>query len=238
MMAGRFAAGYIQVGFDFRFKNLWDHVESEGWWGRMAADAAEVPVLLRRLERVSSRADPDCRVNGMSGVTALLLLTSVDASGFFGRDSGLCQVNPPQFAGTYLPCHRSTPSLKSSRRAGTLPSSTVPLVAYDLDTAERVRAIIGPRPDLREKSMFGGLAFMVSGNLAIGLMGSMEGLIVRVDPADQPRLRSLKGVGPFVMRGREAKGWVVVDLARLRSTRDLSRWVERGLAFVDTLPAK
>ena len=111
-------------------------------------------------------------------------------------------------------------------------------MAYDLDTADRIRALIGPRQDLREKRMFGGLAFLVSGNLAVGLMGTVEGLIVRVDPAEQPRLRGLQGVGPFLMREREATGWVVVDLTRVRATRDLARWVARGLATADALPPK
>jgi TfoX/Sxy family transcriptional regulator of competence genes len=112
------------------------------------------------------------------------------------------------------------------------------VVAYDEELADRIREIIGPRRNLREQRMFGGVAFMVSGNLAVGLMGTSERLIVRIDPKEQDRLMGLKGAGPFEMRGRAMRGWLTVETSALCATRDLERWVRRGVAWAESLLAK
>ncbi len=110
-------------------------------------------------------------------------------------------------------------------------------MAYDHDLADRVRELMPVDADHDEKAMFGGLAFLVGGNMAVAVSGR-GGLMVRIDPADNERLRRSKGVGPMVMAGRETDGWVRVDADAVRTTRQLTRWVGIGLAYALTLPAK
>ena len=108
-------------------------------------------------------------------------------------------------------------------------------MAYDRDLAERIRGLVSGSHDVREHGMFGGLAFLVNGNMAVAASGE-GGLLVRVDPegpepwADDPR------VTPMVMRGREMRGWLRVT-GDLDAT-DLEVWVSRGLAYARSLPPK
>jgi TfoX/Sxy family transcriptional regulator of competence genes len=110
-------------------------------------------------------------------------------------------------------------------------------MAYDRDLAERIRDVAAGEPALAEKAMFGGLAFLVDGNMAVAASGQ-GGLLVRVDPAEGDALVSLPGVRPMEMRGRAMRGWLRVDGEALRTSEDLAAWVERGLAFARSLPAK
>jgi len=111
-------------------------------------------------------------------------------------------------------------------------------MAVDEDLANRVRELLQRESALVEKRMFGGLAFLVHGNMAVVVRGSDGGLMARVDPAESDELRALPGVEAMVMRGKELAGWLVVDLSRLDRDADLKEWVDRGCAYARSLPAK
>ena len=111
-------------------------------------------------------------------------------------------------------------------------------MAYDEQLAEEVRerlATVGG--EVIEKRMFGGLGFMVDGNLAVAA-SRRGGLLVRTDPADADEVESLPGVEPMESAGRRMPGWVFVETEVLGSEKALDAWVARALAFVATLPAK
>jgi TfoX/Sxy family transcriptional regulator of competence genes len=110
-------------------------------------------------------------------------------------------------------------------------------VAYDEDLADRIREAIGAEPDLSEMRMFGGLAFLVGGNMAVAA-GSGGALMVRADPAECERLVASGDAEFMVMRERPMKGWLLVDRARLDADDELARWVGRGLGYARSLPAK
>ncbi len=110
-------------------------------------------------------------------------------------------------------------------------------VAYDEDLANRIRELIAGDPDVTEKKMFGGLAFLVGGNLALAASGQ-GGLMVRVDPHDTDALLTEPHARPFEMRGRELQGWLRVDPEGLRTKRQLDPWVRRGVAYARSLPPK
>jgi len=111
------------------------------------------------------------------------------------------------------------------------------MVAYDEDLAERIRELLAKERGITEKRMFGGLAFLVGGNMAVSASGR-GGLMVRVDPADGEKLVASGTASPMVMRGREMSGWLRVDGAALRTRAQLAAWVERGTAYARSLPAK
>lgn len=102
-------------------------------------------------------------------------------------------------------------------------------VAYDNDLAERIRKLIGAEPDLAEKKMFGGLAFLIRGRMAVA--ASSEGIMVRVDPAESDRLIKSGGAQVMEMRGRTMRGWVRLPPEQLRSSGQLDYWLERGMAY-------
>ncbi|HEV3408538.1 MAG TPA: TfoX/Sxy family protein [Gaiellaceae bacterium] len=110
-------------------------------------------------------------------------------------------------------------------------------MAYDEALADRIRELLGGEPDLTEKKMFGGLAFLVGGNMAVAASGQ-GGVLVRVDPAESDTLVETTNARPMEMRGREMKGWLRVDADDVRTERDLARWVERGVTYARSLPAK
>ena len=109
-------------------------------------------------------------------------------------------------------------------------------MAYDEELAERIRALVGSERGVSEMRMFGGLAFLINGNMAVAASGQ-GGLMVRVDPADTAKLLAEPGAQPFEMRGRELDGWLRVDAGDLTKPR-LERWVDRGVAYARSLPAK
>jgi TfoX/Sxy family transcriptional regulator of competence genes len=110
-------------------------------------------------------------------------------------------------------------------------------MAYDEELAHRIRELLAGEPGLTEVAMFGGLAFLLDGNMAVAASGQ-GGLLVRVDPDAGDELLSSPQVSAMVMRGREMKGWLRVDAEALRRKRELAAWVKRGAHFARSLPAK
>jgi TfoX/Sxy family transcriptional regulator of competence genes len=110
-------------------------------------------------------------------------------------------------------------------------------MAYDEELADRIRTLLGPVPDIREKRMFGGLAFLAGGNMAVAASGK-GGLMVRVDPEEADALLAEPGAGPFEMRGRPVGGWLRVDAGAVRDERVLADWVDRGMDYARSLPPK
>jgi TfoX/Sxy family transcriptional regulator of competence genes len=109
-------------------------------------------------------------------------------------------------------------------------------MAYDEGMATRLREMIGDERGVAEKRMFGGLAMLLNGNMAVGVHG--EDLLVRTDPAQQEALLAEPGARVFDMTGRPMKGWLVIDASSCAEDDDLRRWVDRGMAFARGLPAK
>jgi len=110
-------------------------------------------------------------------------------------------------------------------------------VAYDLELAERIRRLVAKERNLSEMKMFGGLAFLINGNMAIAASGQ-GGAMVRVDPADSARLVNSSKARPVVMRGREMPGWLRVDTEHLRTEPQLAKWVKAGVDHARSLPPK
>ena len=110
-------------------------------------------------------------------------------------------------------------------------------MAYDEELADRVRALVADVPAVEEKKMFGGLGFIVSGNMAVGASGQ-GGLLVRVDPAESDALVESTAAVPMEMRGRTMAGWLRVDSADVTADDELASWVERGVAYARSLPPK
>jgi hypothetical protein len=110
-------------------------------------------------------------------------------------------------------------------------------MAYDEELAARIRDLVTGEAGLAEQKMFGGLAFLIGGNMAVAASGQ-GGLLVRVDPAESDTLLADSPARPFEMRGKQMKGWLRVDAEDLRADSDLAAWVERGTAYARSLPAK
>jgi len=110
-------------------------------------------------------------------------------------------------------------------------------VPYDEDLADRMRELLAEEPDLSERKMFGGLAFLLGGHMVVAASGK-GGAMVRVDPADADRLLERSKAEPMEMRGRPMAGWLRVATDDLRTTRQLARWVGLATTYVRTLPPK
>jgi len=110
-------------------------------------------------------------------------------------------------------------------------------VAYDEALAQRIRELVANEPGLTEKKMFGGLAFLVGGNMAVAASGQ-GGVLVRCDPAQSDNLVAKTDASLMEMRGREMQGWLRVDAEHVRTKRQLARWVKIGTAYARSLPAK
>ena len=110
-------------------------------------------------------------------------------------------------------------------------------MTYDGDLAERVRAIVASEPGLSEKRMFGGLAFLLDGRMALAASGQ-GGLLLRCDPERSGQLVARPHVERMVMRGREMRGWLHVHPAAVADDESLRAWVAEGVTFVHTLPTK
>jgi TfoX/Sxy family transcriptional regulator of competence genes len=110
-------------------------------------------------------------------------------------------------------------------------------VAYDEELAHRIRELVADEPRLTEQQMFGGLAFLIGGNMAIAASGQ-GGLLVRVDPATSEKLVTTTPAEPMVMRGRPMTGWLRVDAEHVRTKRQLAKWVAVGTSSAGSLPAK
>src|SRR4051812_23592082 len=110
-------------------------------------------------------------------------------------------------------------------------------MAYDEDLAHRLRELIAVERGVEEKRMFGGLAFLIGGNMSVAASGR-GGLMVRVPPDDTEALCNRDHVEPMVMAGRETRGWVRVTADGVKTKRQLQSWVSRGVAYAKSLPAK
>ena len=110
-------------------------------------------------------------------------------------------------------------------------------MAYDEELAERIRELVGSERGVSEMRMFGGLAFLINGNMAVAASGQ-GGLMLRIDPADTGKLLTEPEARPFEMRGREMDGWLRVDTTGLTTEKQLKSWVDRGVAYARSLPAK
>lgn len=109
-------------------------------------------------------------------------------------------------------------------------------VAYDEALADRVRELLSARADVSERTMFGGLVFMLAGNMACGVLG--EDLIVRLDRDESERALQEDGIRPFDFTGKPMKGIVYVSPERTSDDAGLAEWVETGADFAATLPPK
>jgi hypothetical protein len=109
-------------------------------------------------------------------------------------------------------------------------------MAYDQALAARVRQQMSGLPDMVEKKMFGGLSFLLHGNMATGVIGN--DLLVRIHPDQAAQLLAAPHVKPFDIYGRESRGWVMVEPAGVASDDDLKTWIDRGSTYARSLPPK
>jgi TfoX N-terminal domain len=110
-------------------------------------------------------------------------------------------------------------------------------VAYDQELARRIREVLADEPGVVEKSMFGGLAFLIGGNMAVSASGQ-GGLLLRCDPAETEALVAKPHAKRFAMRGREMDGWLRIDPEGVRTKSQLGKWVAVGAGYARSLPAK
>lgn len=109
-------------------------------------------------------------------------------------------------------------------------------MAYSQALADRIRAVLGDQPELTEREMFGGVGFMVQGNMAVGVIG--DELMVRIDKQETEDALAEPGTRIFDFTGRPMKGWLMVGSEGTSSDQDFERWVQRGLNYALSLPAK
>jgi len=110
-------------------------------------------------------------------------------------------------------------------------------MAYDEELAARIRELVVRESDLTEKKMFGGLAFLIGGNMAVAASGQ-GGVLVRVDPEQSDMLVATTNARLMEMRGRSMQGWLRVDPDDVRTKRQLAKWVGLGTTYARSLPAK
>src|SRR3954452_9065363 len=110
-------------------------------------------------------------------------------------------------------------------------------MAYDEDLANHIRELVADEPGVTEKKMFGGLAFLIEGNMAVAASGQ-GGLMLRCDPEETDALLEKPHAKRFEMRGREMDGWLRVDDEGVRTKRHLQPWVKIGVAYARSLPPK
>ena len=110
-------------------------------------------------------------------------------------------------------------------------------MAYDEKLAERIRELVAGESNLTEQMMFGGLAFLIGGNMAIAASGQ-GGVLVHVDPAQSDKLVATTKARLMEMRGKQMQGWLRVDAADVGTKRQLVKWVELGTGYARSLPAK
>jgi TfoX/Sxy family transcriptional regulator of competence genes len=110
-------------------------------------------------------------------------------------------------------------------------------VAYDQALADRIRELVASENELTEQKMFGGLAFLIGGHMAVAASGQ-GGILVRVAPADSDKLVETTPAYPMEMRGRAMAGWLRVNADEVRTKRQLATWVQRGTTYARSLPPK
>ena len=108
---------------------------------------------------------------------------------------------------------------------------------YDRELADRLRELLSTEKSVTEKAMFGGLAFLIGGNMAVAA-GSQGGLMLRIDPADCATLVKKAHAERMVMRGRELDGWLRIDAAGIKTKKALTDWVTHGVDYAKSLPDK
>ncbi len=110
-------------------------------------------------------------------------------------------------------------------------------MAYSEEFADRIRDLVFQRSGVVEKKMFGGIAWMIDGNMAVGLTGD-DGLMIRLEPDEVEASLGRPHVGPMEMTGRRMKGFVVVSPDGTADDADLAEWIDAGASFAESLPAK
>jgi TfoX/Sxy family transcriptional regulator of competence genes len=110
-------------------------------------------------------------------------------------------------------------------------------MSYDHELADRIRVLVAGAEGVAEQRMFGGLAFLINGNMSVAASGQ-GGLLVRVKPEESDSLVDGEWVTPMVMGGREMRGWLRVDPAAVAAADQLEQWVSRGVSYARSLPAK
>ena len=110
-------------------------------------------------------------------------------------------------------------------------------MAYDEELGDRIRELVGDEPNLSEQKMFGGLAFLIGGNMAIAASGQ-GGILVRADPETSDTLVSSTNAHLMEMRGKQMRGWLRVDAEHVSTEPELAKWVEVGTSYARSLPAK
>jgi TfoX/Sxy family transcriptional regulator of competence genes len=110
-------------------------------------------------------------------------------------------------------------------------------MAYDEELANRIREVMASQDGVVEKRMFGGLAFLIGGNMSVSVSGQ-GGLLLRVDPEETESLLAKPHAEPFVMRGRAMDGWLRVAPEGVGTQRQLASWVQRGVSYARSLPPK
>src|SRR6266550_4589439 len=109
-------------------------------------------------------------------------------------------------------------------------------MAFDERLAERIRGALGRRHGVAEKKMFGGVGFLLNGNMCVGIW--KNSLIVRIDPESYEDALTEEYVRKFDITGRPMKGWILVEPDGIESDDQLRKWIEQSLDFVVTLPNK
>ena len=110
-------------------------------------------------------------------------------------------------------------------------------MAYDTELADRIRELVAPLGGIEEKRMFGGLAFLINGNMSVAASGQ-GGMLVRVPPEDTDQLLGRAHVSPMMMAGREARGWLRIHVDGVKTRRQLQAWVIRSTDYARSLPPK
>ena len=110
-------------------------------------------------------------------------------------------------------------------------------MSYDNKLADRIRGLMAGEPDVSERKMFGGLAFLIAGNMAVAASGQ-GGVLVRVDPSESDTLVEATNARPMEMRGRPMRGWLRVASGDVTTRRELAKWVRLGTTYARSLPPK
>ncbi len=118
-----------------------------------------------------------------------------------------------------------------------MPRRTITSMAYDEELAERIRELLDGEPSVTEMKMFGGLAFLIGGNMAVAASGQ-GGVLARVDPEESDKLVATTNARLMEMRGRQMNGWLRVDPDDVRTKRQLAKWVKLGANYARSLPKK
>lgn len=109
-------------------------------------------------------------------------------------------------------------------------------MAYDEGIAQRIRDALGPRTDVEERSMFGGVAFLINGNMSVGV--TKESMTIRMAKEGHLQVLTEPHVRPMDFTGRPMKGWVYLDANAVDDEEEFRSWVARGVAYAESLPAK